>query len=399
MMPEKHKGKPGQEERFHPVDPSEPRLRINTSACLPARSPLADCKACAEACPVSVIAVGDHGPELQGTCLGCGRCAANCPSSALQLHGFPELPLPGQSSPIVNEVDCWRVPESESCADTLRVPCTGGLDAAQLLSLNRLAGANGIAVVDRGWCQDCPAGGGAAHPAAHAVRIATELLGDNPTATQGRPTVRHQPLPQRRATKAIPEAKLERRVSRRGFLRQLGGEAVSARARLAEGMKAPATTPLVNRVVPFRRLRLSAELQALDGYGQGPASLPRLSVSEQCDAHGICAGLCPTGALERRTTAGSSTLSLNGELCIGCRMCERVCPEQAIRVEAMDGGTQEAELHHLTTQRCRDCGQPFGTHEADEAFCPACRKSRQLMRAASSGPTPHTEPTTGEGSR
>lgn len=399
MMPEKHNGKPGQEERFQAVHPSDPRLRIDSSACLPARSPLADCKACAEACPVSVISVTERGPELNGSCLGCGQCAAHCPSDALHVQGFPELPLPGQTSSVIHEVDCWRVPESESCADTLRVPCTAGLDASQLLSLNRLAGSNGIAVLDRGWCQACPASGQATHPAATAIQEANEILDEAGIQRDRRPRLEAQPLPERKAASGIPDAKLERRVSRRGFLRQLGGEAVSARARLTEGFRPAQSGPLISPVVPFRRLRLDEELKALTGTGHGPSTLPRLTVSAHCEGHGICAALCPTGALERRAEGGSSSLMLNAGLCIGCQLCERVCPEQAIRLEAMYGGALFTELHRLTTQRCRDCGQSFGTDDAGEAVCTACRKSKQLMRTARTGPTPRIEPTTGEGSR
>ncbi len=398
MMPEKHRGKPGPEERLQVIHPSEPRLRIDISACLPARSPLADCTACADACPASALAVSGQGPQLEGDCLGCGRCTGRCPSDALRVSGFPDLPLPDEAAPRIREVDCWRVPESESRGDTLRVPCTGGLDAAQLLSLNRLAGGQGISVLDRGWCSDCPACGSEAHPAEAAIQEARHILNETAVPEQHQPRIRLEPLSPRLAARTIPESKLESRVSRRGFLRRLGGEAISARAQINGAHSRAASSPLIQKNRPRRRLRLYEELRALTGHGHNPATLPRLSVSEACQGHGICAALCPTGALERRTDSGISALFLKSELCISCRLCERGCPEQAIRMESPVGGEANVELRRLTERRCRDCGRTFATGNESEAHCLPCRKSRHLM-SAEPGSVLRIESTTGEGSR
>ncbi|MCC5809598.1 MAG: 4Fe-4S binding protein [Ectothiorhodospiraceae bacterium] len=398
MMPEKRSGKPGLEERYQVVHPSEPRLRIDISACLPARSPLADCTACADACPASVLTGTAQGPQLNGDCLGCGRCAARCPTDALRVRGFPDLPLPDEASPRIREVDCWRVPESESRADTLRVPCTGGLDATQMLSLNRMAGGEGVTVLDRGWCTGCPACGNEGHPAHEAIREAGSILDEAGIPRHRHPRISTEPLPVRVAAKTIPEGKLESRVSRRGFLRRLGGEAISARAQLTGSTTPTVSSPLVEKIRPRRRLRLYEELTALTGQGHTPATLPRFSVSETCQGHGICAALCPTGALRHQGDHGTRTLFLEATLCIACRLCEQSCPEQAIRVEASVGGEANTELHRLTELRCRDCGRVFTTGNDSEERCHPCRKSRHLMNAEL-GSVPRIESTTGEGSR
>jgi len=399
MMPEKHHGELEHAGGYDALHPGEPRLRINKSACLPARSPMADCKACATICPVSALALGEQGPALVGDCLGCGRCATRCPSDALHVQGFPDVPLPGQAAPVVRKLDCWRVPESEGSDETLRVPCTGGVDASQLLSLNRLAGPGGISVLDRGWCDRCPAAGGAGHPAEATVRQVNALLEEAGAAPDSHPRLSAHPLPQHRAAAAIPDARLERPVSRRGFLRQLGAEALSARARLTADLPPARSGPLIVPLVPLRRLRLGVELRALTGTDQGPSTLPRLSVSSRCEGHGICAALCPTGALERRIDGQGSRLVLSADRCIGCRLCERVCPEQAIRLEATQGGALEQELHRLTRQRCRRCGQACNAGDTGEDSCRACRKSDQLMRAVLTRSEPDSAATRGEGSR
>lgn len=306
--------------------------------------------------------------------------------------------MPDEETPRIREVDCWRVPESESRTDALRVPCTGGLDAAQLLSLNRLAGSEGISVLDRGWCSDCPACGSETHPAEAAMREAGRILDEAAVPGHRQPRITVEPLSARMAAKAIPEGKLETRVSRRGFLRRLGGEAISARAQLTGSTTPTASSPLVGKIRPRRRLRLYEELTALTGQGHTPATLPRLSVSDACQGHGICAALCPTGALRRQTDNGASTLFLEAGLCIACRLCEQSCPEQAIHVDAPDGGEAAIELHRLTERQCRDCGRAFAAGSDSEERCHPCRKSRHLMNAEL-GSVPRIESTTGEGSR
>lgn len=364
------------------VGPSEPRLSLDASACLPNRSTKSDCEACAAQCPVSALGVDETGPRLTNDCLGCGQCAAVCPTDALKVHGFPLLPLPQEESPPVYRVECWRVPEGDTSEGTLRIPCLGGLEASQLVTLTRMAGKRGLSLVDRGLCNDCPAGCAANHPAAEALESCRQILGEAGMPAEELPRLIHVPLAAQSAARSIPSSGMEAKVGRRGFLRRLTGHAAAAQAATSGvARKTPATRALIHKLVPRRRNRLAEELLALGGRRSTPATRPRLSVNSDCEGSGICVAICPTGALTRETSDGSNRLMLDATHCIACGLCEQHCPHQAIHVAASEGGEEIVELNRLVERRCSDCGSVFTADGGKEAVCSPCRKSRGLAAA------------------
>lgn len=384
MYPDENKSHPGQEE-YRPIDASEPRLRLDTARCLPVRSKRSTCSACAGACPVSVLSVAGDGPSLTGDCLGCGRCAAACPTDALQVDGFPHLPTPAQPAPSVTRLECWRVPDRELQAGTLRVPCLGGLDASRLLTFQRLAGRQGITLIDRGWCARCPAyGQHAGHPAGPALLEASRILAETGVPGPELPRLVREPLSERMATRSIPASRLEVRTGRRAFFRRLGGHAAATHA-AAKGTgdhpSAGNPPPLMDKYIPPRRQRLVAELRATGGSATTPSMLPRLTVNSNCKGHAVCVAVCPTGALVRENANATSRLRLDAVACIACGLCETHCPEQAIHVAATSGGEPEVELNRMDQRECEDCGRLFTARRFDEDVCHPCRKSRRFAAA------------------
>jgi len=53
-------------------------------------------------------------------------------------------------------------------------------------------------------------------------------------------------------------------------------------------------------------------------------------VCQQCESP-LCAAVCPVNALSRDEASGA--ISVNYDLCVGCRMCLAVCPFGAIRMD------------------------------------------------------------------
>ncbi len=151
-------------------------VAIHRGACLRLRTHLAECRACAVACPAHAIQAGPQSLELGASCTGCGRCQVACPTGALAVDGFDATAQPLRAMNGAVTIDCHRAPLVDG--GSLRVPCLGGLSEARLLTLSTIA-AHGtdprVVLVDRGLCAACQSGG-AEHPARATLQRVTALM-------------------------------------------------------------------------------------------------------------------------------------------------------------------------------------------------------------------------------
>ncbi|QIT54918.1 4Fe-4S binding protein [Aquisalimonas sp. 2447] len=355
-----------------PLDGNDPRVRLADSACLPRRTPLSACQACADTCPVGALTVtAGTGPELTGDCTGCGACAVACPTEALSVDDFPNVDDPAHTLPPVRSLECMRVPGALTPEDALRVPCLAGLHEADMLAMARAAGPNGLTLMDRGWCSDCPARGDwQATPVDDAQRRANQHLAGSTTPPV---TVTRAPLPEDIASPVARGPELRRGNSRRQLLQLFSPEPETTKSDPGE---TGGTADPRQRITPQRRLRLLAERRLVAAPTPPPA--PRLEIDGNCCNTGICAALCPTKALAR--TEADDGLEFEPDLCIRCGLCAAVCPQQAITIHA-EGGTSGRLTNHRQAT-CRDCDRRFSPASDDATHCEACEKSRGLGRAA-----------------
>ena len=54
-----------------------------------------------------------------------------------------------------------------------------------------------------------------------------------------------------------------------------------------------------------------------------------------CKACGICVAFCPKKVLGFDEVSGKARV-VNGDACVGCRMCEARCPDFAIDIDVAD---------------------------------------------------------------
>ena len=102
----------------------------------------------------------------------------------------------------------------------------------------------------------------------------------------------------------------------------------------------------------------------------GSPSSPLVDVDgDKCDFHGICAAICPFGAI-KITINGEEALPavdkesfpvlerdirINSSLCKqGCKKCEKICPLDIIKVSETVGGTV-VDVHKEQCAGCRIC--------------------------------------------
>ncbi len=360
----------------HQVGPLRPdaRLRYRPAACLPARFPQAECRRCTAVCPTGALAVGARGPVLGEGCVGCGQCTTACPTGALAVSGFL---IPTPTSREVLAVDCWRVPAADSPKEALRVPCLGGLSPAALLELAAAAESGPVALLDRGFCGQCPAGG-EVRPATAALAETQRLLAEIGIAPERWPRPVTRRLPLTRMADGTGEPRLEERLSRRALL-------VGFAARPAPpGLSPSSATTCEAAVMPRpERERLFAALEQLAPDTAPPARLfPKLAAGDGCANHQVCASACPTQALRPYRGEGVCGLSFAASACVSCGLCVALCPEQALALST--AGDADADKGHVALTRfairaCPDCG---ADRAGNQPLCPACQKDQSFAREA-----------------
>lgn len=364
------------------------------AACLHCRYPHVQCSACLGNCPVDCLGFEDGVLEVGDGCLRCGRCAAVCPTHALCVPGFADpRPEDVRNEPVL--VECWKVARELSSRPTLRVPCLGGLGVSWILALCRDAPSAPV-FVDRGWCPECTAGGSAEHPVARALAAAREAMAACGVTDDRLPRMQARPLPRALMPAVIAAPAAEQSLSRRGFFKTLAQEVAAstlgtAGARIHEEAGATPTSGHVFPAEQAKRVHVLSEIALRHGCPYPIERLPALRVSERCLDHGVCAGVCPTGALHRYEEGGTRGLRFVAWRCIACGQCLRHCPEEAIQPEDMPSdaslGSRTLTAHVLS--ECTDCGAAFPRREGEER-CPSCRAACDcfavFMEAARSAP-------------
>lgn len=346
------------------------------------------CQLCAEACPAGALTISAGVPAASSQCTGCARCTAACPTDALQMEDFPAPVAPAATGSAVF-IDCMKVPRAISPAGTVRVPCMGGLSPGWLLTLQDRIGNVPITALDRGWCAHCSAGDSSSFSATNLLADATQLLKDAGAPADMLPRSEHRPLPLSRMPDAIPPSINETAISRRAFFTRTLSEMASAAANRHQPEEirhflrlSPLRT--MGRVVPAEQVRRVTALSNISHrYRTSPATfnLPALAISrERCENHQVCAVTCPTSALTKYGHEGATGIRFNALLCIGCRQCERGCPEQAIRLSLFNETPPHAMEINLTNHQvnvCATCEDEFSGIPGD--VCTACRKTEALF--------------------
>ncbi|MBI4273680.1 MAG: 4Fe-4S binding protein [Rhizobiales bacterium] len=356
---------------------------FSSESCLIVRRPGVNCGLCREACPAGVLTGGQWSITLETEgCIGCGLCAAACPTGALMVEGCTPYPLNAAGERIV--LECRRVAPADRDPNAVTVPCLGGLTTPDLLDFVEETEAT-VVLADRGWCSDCAVGRCNA-PWQSTFDESRALLGAIDGRLADGLAVERKELPISRAEPIMAALRPDKHVGRREFLRRLVG-AVEPRDPLAESRRVVFGRGLVT---PVRRERILDRIEALaaDLERAIPASMvPAIKIADGCELNGLCAAICPTGALRRDEDGETISLEFDAAGCITCGLCQRVCASKALSLwPEGDGRTLGDAPETLVKRRairCVGCDESFVPAD-DEQSCPYCEKTMNVMRGLAS---------------
>ena len=347
-------------------------VAILRDRCVAVRNRNASCRRCIAACSAGAIEVAANEIRLDaGECTSCGACTAVCPTEAL----VPVAPLEADLASAAAEATlaaegaavfaCARISSKRQADPRLyaEVPCLARLEESLLLALVS-RGATDVLLVD-GTCATCKYRGGI--PCIDAtVLYANELL-----AAQG------SGVRVRRAS-AFPAALLTdteglHGSTRRGFFAEAAGAArdtamTAAKATLAQELGLKTAEPEIGE-----RLRVSADgsmprltmerhdalINAMDLIGapvvDSMESRRFASISidvPNCNACGMCAVFCPTGAIQRDSAEAASSpvryLEFSAASCVQCGLCADVCWKGALTMSARVSTSQLFDFEPVT---------------------------------------------------
>ncbi len=381
-------------------------ISLAPERCLQRRHKDAPCRRCLDACPAGAIRPGEPVALDAERCLDCGLCLHICPTEAFRGSGNRAgklLRVLGSLDEGDIELACQRKSDMPlSRAGVAYVvntkACLASLSLSTLLAAalpKKASSPTGRAT--KIWlndepCQTCPIGAvqGEVHrTVTGANRLLSALgLGTKIYTYHGSPVLL-APEPRKRPVVQGDTP----HYSRRAFFRSLRGQTGRALAGLVvESRAGKAPTEVEQKLphhLPSSRRFLAHVLNhlgqpAVERIETSGLSLGTVRINEDCTACGLCARLCPSGALAFDRDDRYFALRFSPIDCLGCTICTLICPNKAVtfRPEVDVRGLvadapQVLQAGHLAA--CRGCGVPC-THGHGEPLCFVCQhrqKSRQ----------------------
>lgn len=360
-------------------------VRLDSTLCSRFRSTKSECAACAAVCPApGAVRLGDDGAEISAACVACGACVSACPNGAIRLLEDDQRVAERVAQKVhAGEAFRFACNRAEGRADMV-LPCLSRLTEALVLEPVR-RGAQRVELC----APDCSGCGlrktaqqwertlAFSQALCEAAGLGVERISSVQVQVGNAEEIRlpaRTPNARRRLFGAIAERW------------QSSGDATVSEADTAEAAEPEPFREIVQRHSEnSKRTDLMQVLDALPGLNVRSKEistegipLAQLDVDQRCVGCNVCETLCPTGALTHREEDGSYALDFDPAKCTGCRICELACYHQALHLRT----TVDLALLFLRSRvtlisaklaTCQSCGERILGDTS--TFCPACQVS------------------------
>jgi formate hydrogenlyase subunit 6/NADH:ubiquinone oxidoreductase subunit I len=382
-------------------------VQYDASRCVRTLNRFAACERCVHACPTQALRAGSPPTFDAQACRSCGLCLHICPNGAfsgedgvkllydtvaqLRTATSIELACHHHPSPAAGAAGIDAVVRADHCLAAfgpsvylgllgLARESEGAEATTKVTHSEAQAGeakANAITTPARprisvrlDACPNCPlsaAQAGIAQTIAESNALAEAAAHEQPFATI---TTTPSPVVLRTVIDAKPQ------LSRRQLFTALSGGG----RRLLSGSLLPETPPKGIKTPPPERQRLIAALKYSPSLIEvAPENLPFASLiaDDQCSACGVCARVCPTGALAFRADRSDQyRLTFKSAACTACGICINLCEPGALHRTGMPRlaeltAESVVTLREGHLRRCERCGTKFDA-PAGIRNCPVC---------------------------
>lgn len=337
--------------------------------CLNTKKPFArTCKLCIESCPHQ--AISEYRQLDAKLCTECGACMAVCPSD-----GFVDQMMDKLYDYLVDTRDIvlncpLAVPRG------FEIPCLGIFDRDGWLTLMVLAKKKSVTIIT-GVCAECED----RRACAASVQAFKKVHEDWPEHA----SIGIQVRPDGETVESESEEEVK-----------LGARRVEIRGWKQKSMKMieqwlPALTADETYLLPKTRQWL---LNVLEIYPEEKVPFRALTIGDSCTNCGVCVGICPQGALQKREEMNpviddvdkedkilSLRLILEPQKCVQCGRCMEICRPQALsfgtKLLSQRLLTGKILLHEGSPKYCIQCGKRIFDNKE---LCLVCSTSNPESR-------------------
>lgn len=317
--------------------------------CLNVKKPFARaCKICFHICPHQ--AISDYRELDLSRCTECGACMAACPSDGFADRGmddFHEYLI--QASEII--LNC-----PQAVPMGFEISCLGLLDRDLWLTLMVYSYHKPVSLLT-GVCSQCMDKDACAN--------SVKLFKDIHAVWPDHPRIQISVKPDSgEAEPTSPSQTKQRQEENVRNWRDFGRKKIE---NLLPGLAADETYN-----IPKTRQWLA---EALEIQAKIKIPFQALLVSDSCTSCGVCAAICPQGALTKRQKGETIQLVLEAVKCVQCNRCIEICQPQALSlgIKQFDSLLLHGKilLHEGSPRYCSSCGKQIFDN-SEPPLCLAC---------------------------